>query len=249
MTNEMKIGLAVIGIAAVLLVWYWFSNRTEYVEESIGGDQEGILQSIAEYRTYMINQWLSLLAFWLGIKVDEAQTKLTCPGFNQNTVYFFHENLEIYAYFNWSEERLTVKTSVFTDEERYLEHEKMFSLEGKDLPTKELNEFINAAREEHYGCFELNESDVIAITQQIKNLAKGFPSDDAAKNHLFDNMADLMILMRKKKLRNNKNLMQVYSGLVYWLWNSYGKEFLEYLQLDEEPQDNKTKQEKVEGNK
>ena len=91
-------------------------------------------------------------------------------------------------------------------------------------------------------------SDVIAITQQIKNLAKGFPSDDAAKNHLFDNMADLMILMRKKKLRNNKNLMQVYSGLVYWLWNSYGKEFLEYLQLDEEPQDNKTKQEKVEGN-
>ena len=71
----MKIGLAVIGITAVLLVWYWFSNRTEYVEESIGGDQEAILQSIAEYRTYIINQWLSLLAFWLGIKVDEAQTK------------------------------------------------------------------------------------------------------------------------------------------------------------------------------
>jgi hypothetical protein len=42
--------------------------------------------------------------------------------------------------------------------------------------------------------------------------------------------------------------MQVYSGLVYWLWNTYGKEFLEYLQLDEAPQDNKTKEEKSEGN-
>ena len=47
-------------------------------------------------------------------------------------------------------------------------------------------------------------------------------------------MADLMILMRDKKLCNNKGLFKTYMALVYWFWNTYGAEFLQYLNMTEE---------------
>ena len=235
-TNGNNTWIWVVLLLLVVCAVIYFIRNKVMVEEEVIVDEEpdAALQHIAEYRTYMINQWICLLAFWFDIKAEEAQTKLTCPGFNQNTVYFFHENLEVYTFFDWNAEVMTVKTSVFREDEGYQTHEKRFTLAGKDLKTKELFEFIQQAKNEHYDYYDLSAGDVIAITKQLKIAAKGFPSDDAAKNHLFDHMADLMILMRDKKLCNNKGLFKTYMALVYWFWNTYGAEFIQNINMTEE---------------
>ena len=236
LTNGNNTWIWVFAILVLIGALIYFFKDKIVAQEEVVIDEEpnAALQHIAEYRTYMINQWICLLAFWFDIKSEEAQTKLTCPGFNQNTVYFFHENLEVYTFFDWNAEVMTVKTSVFREDEGYQTHEKRFTLAGKDLKTKELFEFIQQAKNEHYDYYDLSAGDVITITKQLKIAAKGFPSNDAAKNHLFDHMADLMILMRDKKLCNNKGLFKTYMALVYWFWNTYGAEFLQYLNMTEE---------------
>ena len=218
-------------------------------EEEVVLDNQDMLQTIADYRTYIINQWVCLLAFWFGIDVKDAQTKMVCPGYNQNAIYFYYENLEIYAFFNWEEDVMIVKTNVYKEDDGYLTHVKKFSLRNKDLKTKDLFKFIQKAKNEHYGIYELSAADVVSITKQLKIQAKGFPSDDAAKTHLFNQVADLILLMRQKKLRNNRHLFKIYMGFIYWFWNTYSAEFLQYLSVTEEEfMGNDTNNETNEGN-
>ena len=232
LTTEMMIGLAFIGVGVVGLIYLLLTRRVD--DDDLEGASEALLENMAEYRTYMVNQWLSLLIFWFGINVEEAETKLTTPGPNKNTVYFFYQNLEIYAYFNWVTEIMTVKTSVYEDEEGYTSDCAVFSISGKDLPTKDLFPFIEKARLTHKGCYELTAADVEDITNSLRVMRNGFSSEDAAKEHLFDQMADLMLLMRKKKNRGNRKLLKFYMGLLYWFWNSYHDEFLKYLEVPAE---------------
>ena len=236
LTNGNSIWIWVFAILALVGALILFFKDKIMMQEEVIVDEESnaVLQHIAEYRTYMINQWVCLLAFWVGIKTEDAQTKMTCPGYNQNTLYFFHQNLEIYTFFDWNAEVMTVKTSVFQEDRGYTTHEKPFTLSGKDLKTKELFEFIQRAKNEHYNLYDLTADDVVAVTRELKMLSKPFESDEAAKNHLFDHAADLMITMRDKKLRNNRRLFKVYMGLIFWLWSVYGEEFLTYLNMTEE---------------
>ena len=78
------IGFLVLLIGAVVVHLIRISDETyEEVEQEVSSE---LLQHIAEYRSYMVNQWVCLLAFWFNIKPEDAQTKLLCPAPNQNAV-------------------------------------------------------------------------------------------------------------------------------------------------------------------
>ena len=231
---ELTTVLWVVFIAFLLIVFYKMGGNFGVEEEVEVQLNEDGMQQVAEYRTYIVNQWICLLAFWCGISADDAKTKLTTPGANFNGLYFFHQNLEVYALFNWDGYKMHVKTSVYTEDKGYLTHEKVFSLADGSLDADKLFKFIEVARIEHYGEYELTKQDVIDITRQLKVIEQPFESRDAALEHLFNHMADLMILAREKKFRNDKRFMKVYMGLTFCLWQEYGKEFLEFLSEEEE---------------
>ena len=234
--NEMILtiftGCLVLFIGAA--VWYLIRKSEEpYGEEVEQEVADEFLQHIAEYRSYMVNQWICLLAFWFNIKVDEAQTKLLCPAPNQNAVYFFHENIEVYAFFSWNDNIMKVKTSVFDEDDGYISHEQVFRIANGSLETDRLFDFISRAKKEHYGYYGLSADDVITITKQLKLLPKD-ANQDAVKLQYFDTMAEFMLLMRQKKNRNNRKLFKIYMRLVDFLWQNYGAEFLKYLDMTEE---------------
>lgn len=235
-TNGNNTWIWVILLLLVIGAAIYFIRNKVMVEEEVVVDEEpnAALQHIAEYRTYMINQWICLLAFWFDISADDAKTKLTTPGANFNGLYFFHQNLEVYTLFNWGDYKMHVKTNVYTEDKGYLTHEKVFSLADGSLDADRLFKFIEIARIEHYGAYELTKQDVIDITRQLKIIEQPFESRDAALEHLFNHMADLMILAREKKFRNDRRFMKVYMGLTFYLWQEYGKEFLEFLSEEEE---------------
>ena len=218
-----------IGVVVVHLIRK--SDETyEEVEQEVSSE---LLQHIAEYRSYMVNQWVCLLAFWFNIKPEDAQTKLLCPSPNQNAVYFFHENIEVYAFFSWNDNTMEVKTSVFDEEDGYISHDQMFRIANGSLETDKLFDFISRAKKEHYGYYDLTADDVITITRQLKLLPKD-ANQDAVKLQYFDTMAEFMLLMRQKKNRNNRKLFKIYMRLVDFLWQNYSEEFLKYLDMTEE---------------
>ena len=232
MTLDMFLTIAfVIGI--LLLLYKLVQSAGGYEETVLEPTEEG-LNLISEYRTYIVNQWICLLAFWCGIKVEDAKTKLVAPGLNQNGIYFFYQNLEVYAFFSWEHNSMEVKTSVYDEVEGYITHDKVFSIGNGSLDTENLHKFIEQAKQEHFGIYDITAEDVVGITKQLKITDQAFESEDAAKNHLFNNMADWMIAMRSKKLRNNRKLMKVYMGIVFWFWQQYGDEYLKFLEMTEE---------------
>ena len=232
MTLDMFLTIAfVIGI--LLLLYKLVQSAGDYEETVLEPTEEG-LNLISEYRTYIVNQWICLLAFWCGIKVEDAKTKLVAPGLNQNGIYFFYQNLEVYAFFSWEHNSMEVKTSVYDEVEGYITHDKVFSIGNGSLDTENLHKFIDQAKQEHFGIYDITAEDVVGITKQLKITDQAFESEDAAKNHLFNNMADWMIAMRSKKLRNNRKLMKVYMGIVFWFWQQYGDEYLKFLEITEE---------------
>lgn len=226
------IGFLVLLLVAAIL--HLIRKSEEPYEEEIEPEVAGeLLQHIADYRSYMVNQWVCLLAFWFNIKVDEAQTKLLCPSPNQNAVYFFHENIEVYAFFNWNENTMEVKTSVFDEEDGYISHDQVFRITNGSLETDKLFNFIAQAKKEHYGYYNLSADDVITITKQLKLLPED-KDKDAVKLQYFDTMAEFMIMMRQKKNRSNRKLFKTYIKLVDFLWQNYSEEFLKYLDMTEE---------------
>ena len=225
------IGFLVLLIGAVVVRLIRKSDETyEEIEQEVSSE---LLQHIAEYRSYMVNQWVCLLAFWFNIKPEDAQTKLLCPSPNQNAVYFFHENIEVYAFFNWNSNTVEVKTSVFNEDDGYISHDQVFRIANGSLETDKLFNFISQAKKEHYGYYDLSADDVITITKQLKLLPKD-ANQDAVKLQYFDTMAEFMLLMRQKKNRNNRKLFKIYMRLVDFLWQNYGAEFLKYLDMTEE---------------
>ena len=226
------IGFLVLLLVAAIL--HLIRKSEEPYEEEIEPEVAGeLLQHIAEYRSYMVNQWVCLLAFWFNIKPEDAQTKLLCPSPNQNAVYFFHENIEVYAFFNWNDNIMEVKTSVFDEEDGYISHDQVFRIANGSLETDKLFEFISQAKKEHYGYYDLSADDVITITKQLKLLPED-KDKDAVKLQYFDTMAEFMIMMRQKKNRNNHKLFKTYIKLVDFLWQNYSEEFLKYLDMTEE---------------
>ena len=234
--NEMIIGIF-IGVLVLLLVaevWNLIRKSNETYEEEIEQEVSSeLLQHIAEYRSYMVNQWVCLLAFWFNIKPEDAQTKLLCPSPNQNAVYFFHENIEVYAFFSWNDNIMKVKTSVFDEDDGYISHEQVFRIANGSLETDKLFNFIAQAKKEHYGYYGLSADDVITITKQLKLLPED-KDKDAVKLQYFDTMAEFMIMMRQKKNRSNRKLFKTYIKLVDFLWQNYSEEFLKYLDMTEE---------------
>ena len=234
--NKIVLGIfiGIVALFIVAMVWHLLRKYEETYEEEIEPEVSSeLLQHIAEYRSYMVNQWVCLLAFWFNIKPEDAQTKLLCPSPNQNAVYFFHENIEVYAFFNWNDNRMKVKTSVFNEDDGYISHEQVFRIANGSLETDKLFDFISRAKKEHYGYYGLSADDVIVITRQLKLLPED-ANKDAVKLQYFDTMAEFMLLMRQKKNRNNRKLFKVYMRLVDFLWQNYSEEFLKYLDMTEE---------------
>lgn len=225
----------VLLVLAVCAAIYFILNKMS-VEEEVIIDEESnaALQHIAEYRTYMVNQWICLLGFWFNIEVKPTQTKLTTPGLNQNGVYFFYENLEVYTLFDWELMKMEVKTSIYDEHEGYAVRKKVFKISDGSLESDKLFNFIYEAKGIVQGMYNITPDEVIGVVKQLKTLSKPFESEEAAKNHFFNQMADLMLLMRQKKLRNNHKLLKTYMGLVYYLWSKFGDDFLKFLEISEE---------------
>ena len=234
--NKIIIGIfiGILVLFIVAMVWHLLRKYEETYDEEIEQEVSSeLLQHIAEYRSYMVNQWVCLLAFWFNIKPEDAQTKLLCPAPNQNAVYFFHENIEVYAFFNWNDNIMEVKTSVFNEDDGYISHDQVFRIANGSLETDRLFDFISQAKKEHYGYYDLSADDVITITKQLKLLPED-KDKDAVKLQYFDTMAEFMLLMRQKKNRNNHKLFKTYMKLVDFLWQNYSEEFLKYLDMTEE---------------
>jgi hypothetical protein len=246
----LAIGFVLI-LGILICRWIGISWQTEEEEVVTAGDPEAALQQIAEYRTYMVNQWLCLLSFWLNIKPEEAKTKLLTPNYNQNVLYFYYENLEVAASFFWDDYVVVVKTSVYKEDGGYIELQKTFKFNSNVFDNDGMYKFIQEAINAHHEEYELTEDDMIGVIKQLKIAAKGFESEDAAREHLFNYMADLIIVMRQKKNRTNKKLTTTFAGLMFWLWNVYGDEFLKFLDVTEEEflgTNNNENEEKTEGN-
>ena len=228
-----------IVLIALTLYWFFFVKPNTEVEEYVDEDAaSSATQRIAEYRTYLINQFVSLCGFWLDAKFDESNTKFTCPGFNQNTLYCFVDNLEIYAFFDWNKDSLIVKTSVYT-EKGYIIHKQNFSLATKDLPDAALYKLVKQAQKEHDGLYSLSADEAMSIIKQLRLMKLSFEDEEQSKRVLFQMAADLMMTMRNEKnLRNNKELMLTYSTFIHWFWSVYEEEFLQFLNEDEETEGN-----------
>jgi hypothetical protein len=226
--------IAVVLVLGFLIIKGFGIGFESGEEEVIAGDPEAAIQQIAEYRTYMVNQLVCLIAFWLKVQPQELQTKLLTPQFNQNVVIIYYENFEVTASFFWETYTVLIKTSIYSDEGEYIEDQKAFNISNNIFENEKLYNFINAAIVRYRNETEVTVEDLGYIIQQLKIQAEGFESEDAAKTYLFNYMSDLMLLMRRKKNRNNKKLMHTFAGLVYWLWNVYGNEFLEFLDISED---------------
>ena len=252
MNNDLQTFLIIV---VVILLGYFvlkgFGIGVEQSEEVVSGDPEAALQQIAEYRTYMVNQWLCLLAFWLNIKPEDAKTKLLTPNYNQNVLYLYYANIEVAASFLWEDYVVMIKTSVYLEDDTYKEAARVFKFNSNVFNNDEMHKFIQESINIHHDEYELTEDDMIGVVKQLKIAAKGFESEDAAREHLFNYMADLIIVMRQKKNRTNKKLTTTFAGLIFWLWNVYGDEFLQFLDVTEEEflgTNNNENEEKTEGN-
>ena len=229
-------GFVIITVGAVIR--YFKENAEENFELS----EDGVKQ-VAEYRTYIVNQWINLLAFWFGIDAKQAQTKLTLIDANKNGVYFYHENLIVYAMFDWMHNFMDVKTTVWVEPDGYKVHSKRFPLPSGGLQEDKLLEFVKTAKKEHYGLYEISEEEVVAITKDIAAQEDGFEDEIQANCHLFNYMADLMILARQEKFRNDKRFMETYMGLLFHFWQTKGPEFLKFLMDDEDEEDDQPQDE------
>ena len=236
LTNRNSIWIWVFAILALVGALILFFKDKIMTQEEVIIDEESndALQHIAEYRTYMVNQWICLLGFWFNIEVKPTQTKLTSPGLNQNGIYFFYENLEVYTLFDWELMKMEVKTSIYDEHDGYAVRKKIFKISDGSLESDKLFNFICEARGIVQGMYNITPDEVIGVVKQLKTLSKPFESEEAAKNHFFNQMADLMLLMRQKKLRNNHKLLKTYMGLVYYLWSKFGDDFLKFLEVSEE---------------
>lgn len=223
-------GFVVITICSVIR--YFKENAEENFELSADG-----VKQVAEYRTYIVNQWINLLSFWFDIDAKETQTKLTLIDANKNGLYFYHQNLEVYAMFDWTRDTMDVKTTVWVDPEGYKVHSKRFGIVNGGLEAEKLLEFVKIAKKEHYGLYELSPEEVNDITKELAKQDDAFNNEEEANCHLFNYMADLMILARDEKFRNDKKFMNIYMGLVYHFWQTKGDLFMKYLTEEDDPSD------------
>lgn len=205
-----------------------FGARVEY-------DTDSILQDMAEYRTYVANQYVQLLMFWLGATEDqEAQVKLTTPAPNENIVSFIYDNLQIETHFNWPFDEMTVKASYQMDDE-HVEFRKTFSMPGKCLDEGKLYKFICQVKADYLQMFEITSADVVELIRQIAAI-----SDDAApssinKEYFYDKVAGLILALRRvKRLRNNSLVMQSFAGIIRYIWVNDKEGFLNYLGISKE---------------
>ena len=196
---------------------------------------EEYFEQIAEHRTYMVNQWVTLLGFWLNTEVTKEMVKLTMPDYNLNLLYFYHDDMEIATYFDWGKDIMVVKATVYNDMEGYWCRTAMFSMKNKVFENDKLYKFIQVAQMAHYDQHELSAEDVIDVAKEIKNLNQPFQDDAAAKRYYFNVMADLVMLARKKKFRRDKKFMKIYASLFHHMWNTTGEEFIEFLNSEDEP--------------
>ena len=231
--NNTTFWAIVLVLCVIFLVCKWgFGLFEEEVQYEL--TEEGVKQ-LSEYRTYMVNQWLCLLTFWFNIKVEEAETKMVTPGIDQTGIYFFYENIEIYTLFDWQRLLMEVKTSIYEENGGYKKRIKHFSFKDGSFPTDRLYNFVLKSINMHASQNHLTPEDMKALLPQIKAMGEAATlSDEEAREHFFTYMAELIILMRKKRLLKNKKLVDTYMGLLFYLWSVYGEEFIQFLTQDEE---------------
>lgn len=227
--TTVEIGLTIICVGLVLFVIYCFlKTRQDEYELTEDG-----VQQLADYRTYMINQFICLITFWLNVSADDIETKLVTPGINQNGIYIFKDNLEVYAIFDWETCQVEVKTSVFKESGGYFKRLKTFSLRNGSFPTDTMYDFITSACQVHHDEYEIAAEDVDQVVKQLKDMGDSIDKENV-QYKFYEYMANLMLLMRKKKYRNDKQLLELYLGLMLYLWTAHKEEFLKYLEIDEE---------------
>lgn len=236
MNNDLQTFLIII---VVVLLGYFvlkgFGIGIEQSEEVIEGDSEGALNLISEHRTFVVNQLIALFGFWFNQEVTKDSIKLTAPAFNQNTLYFFHDDMEIVTHFDWNNQMMTIQTVVYNDQEGYITAIQGFSMKNHLLDVKGIHKFVQKAQAEYYELHELSADDVIEVIKQLKALNQPFQDDAAAKCYYFNTMADLTMLARRKKFRRDKKFMKIYSSLIHHMWSTTGEEFIEFLNKEDEP--------------
>lgn len=220
-------------ILVLYLLWQFMGTFTGSGEVE---QPEELLNQIAEHRTYMVNQWLGLLGFWLNTEVTQEKVKMTMPDYNLNLLYFYHDDMEIATYFDWGRDIMVVKATVYNEMEGYWCRTGTFSMKNKVFENDKLYDFIQIAKDAHYDQHELSADDVISVAKEIKNLNNPFQDDAAAKRYYFNVMADLVMLARKKKFRRDRKFMKIYASLFHHMWNTTGEEFIEFLNGEDEPQ-------------
>ena len=226
---------------AIILYLLW-----QFIGTFSGGGEieqpEELLNQISEHRTYIVNQWLGLLGFWLGVEVKSEMVKMTMPDYNLNLLYFYNDNMEVATYFDWGKDQMIVKVTLYSDMEGYWCRTGIFSMRNKVLDNDGLYKFIRIAQSVSHETNELTAEDVVAVAQEIKNLNQPFQDDAAAKRYYFNVMADLIMVARKKKFRRDKRFMKIYASLFHYMWNTTGEEFIEFLNEDEPQKEESTEE-------
>ena len=231
--NNTTFWAIVLVLCVLFLVCKWgfglFEEQAEYELT-----EEGVKQ-LSDYRTYMVNQWLCLLAFWFDITVEEAETRMVTPGIDQTGIYFFYENIEVYALFDWQRLLMEVKTSIYEENGGYTKRIKHFKLRDGSFPTDRLYNFVMKSANQHASQNHLTNEDIKMLLPQIKAMGEASNlTEEQLREQFFTYMAELIILMRKKKLLKNKKLVDIYLGLLFYLWSTNSEEFMQFLTQDEE---------------
>lgn len=208
--------------------------KTFFTTYETTGDTESALEQITEYRMGLVNQWISLLGFWLKVEIGKDDVKCASPAFNQTLITFLKDNLEFNALFDWSHKRMVLESNAYSTKGNYNSRKKTFRLANHMLSTDKLYKFVMKAKDEYLEYQELSADDVTLLTQQIKAISTPYGDENEAKEQFFTTMAELMILMRRKKCRRNRDLVNVYANLVHYLWRQHGEQFLEFLKDEED---------------
>ena len=234
MDNRLILALTIVAFGFLFgTVMYLRKVRNETLEtEVITSEDDPTLKSVAEYRTYIVNYFISLLNLWLE---EEGAVSCYTTAPNQNLVSYLLDNMVIDALFVWEEEKVYVKVGHFSDSEGYKNKSFVLRLVNKTLPIGKLHKKIIAAVDEHDRLNFLTKDDVLNAAVQISNMPKMTAEEE--KDKRFGSVLELMVMMKSKKYRNNKKLLKFYGRFIEAFLRGHREEFLEWLSKEEEKEE------------
>lgn len=220
-------------LTIIQIIMYIITNRNEYkLPQDVDNSS---LQFASEWRTFIANKFINQILFWLDRDISEVEVKLTTPFPNIDSLCLIADNLELITTFKWEEGRAIISARI-SDGEDLQCYSKQICLKNFDVDSNTAFKFIKKVQTIHDHLNRISMEDIEDLWLHLRETSR----DDSRKNiDLFNATADLMLLMRKKKFRRDKEVLRIHTELVRHIMNYHKDEFIEFLKLNNEDDEGK----------